>query len=466
MRLKGVSGLIIIVLALIGLAVYGGFQLIPSQTEATFSDVSCGFAEPEYVTIKCLRSGDPVTDTLSVINGQANNFPVRLADARITSYPDGYVIIVIDATTGQTLCSSKSSCLNMPLTFGRTYSFRWTCSLGFACPPSPNVGISGQGTKLKLSVTQIGIDEVDIPGTANCIGNDISSKIALTPENKYDIGWVADNTVPRSVSPELDTGYPIPRGIYRELAPLTAINYNGQAAYCDRLNKKIVGFTKITTWDNGCRLVLDSGNVLLDKTSARYFACTTSDCIAHGLSSDYAMVNYECVYQGIPEDQCNVLGDCGYTQFIDNADGTTVMKEPSSCTNNRCIFTTRQVACNPQRIYGNNQCCKRDVFGNYALEQCTTPIKSCETLGASACCLATQSQYTYKPAPEGKYCCDKENDGIGNVVESKAACGGDDDKCGFLGIDCFLKKIGEIAFLIFLGIVILLVLIIIAKVAR
>ena len=461
-----------------GLAFYGGYQVPLESTEVAFTDKNvCKYGEPEYLTIKCKPSGNPIDDIVSLPAGVDISHTVRLAAATITSIDT--TITVKDSSTNTLMCGpsyagAPRTCPGVALTIGRTYVFRYSCSLFCS---DKIVRITGQAINLKLSIGQIGIDEIDMPSTTNCVSNDMTRDTGVVGEADNIISGASSTdgtSLGRSVSLQLDQAKAYPRGIYRQIPPLFTININGQAGMCDRIDKKVYGFTKVTALDTSCWLALDKGNVLVDKSNARYFACLPADCqTIHGLSSAYTMVNYECIQSDTSTAQCITLSDCEGIggQCIQNADGTIIKKTATSCTANVCQYSNSQVACCPGINYPNNQCCTKDTFGIYKLEQCRTGLLSCESLGSDACCTESQSQYTVNEAPAGKYCCDKNSDGIGKVTETKATCdrepGGDGSgNCGFLDLGCMLSGVGGFLLLVFGLIIIVLILIFLILVAK
>lgn len=464
---KGAVSLGLIAIILAGL-------FMASQMEGLFATVdysqisSYRFGEPEFMTISCKRSGNPVSDMVTITSSGAGH-TVNKADVRIDSIslPSGTFYVEVKTSYGSRVCKTNegTGCNNIPLAKGQTYSFTRTCGF-LGCSGDPVARIIGQPVFLKVSVPQIGIDNVDFPGSAGCIVNDLTAEAAKVTTTQ--LGALADNidmTVPRTITLELDQAKEFPRGIYREIPNIFSINYNSQAGVCNQVDKKIYGFTAANALDGTKWALLDKGNILLDGRQG-YFACSSDACqTLYGLDSSFKVVNYFCIKAEQPRQQCLIQSDCGQTQFIESADGTTTLRE-FSCVQNQCKTADTKVACSPLRQYPNSQCCKRDVFGSYRLEACMQPLLSCESLGSDACCLGTQSTYTYKPAPEGKYCCDRNSDGIGKVTQTKAACDQEDGDggCG-LDIGCWLKSlldalgnIGQwiiVVLLIILGVVVL-----------
>jgi len=429
--MKAEIGAVGIVLLLLGAFILvsnvqqnGGLQL----GSISYSDISkCRIGETEYITLRCEVSGDPIS--LNIHNSPSGSlFTVNTVETSITAVvqtgSDGVTSLIVKDSLGIEQCrktNSVNTCIGKPLIKGVTYTLFRECGL-FGCfsdQPQSYITITGRALFIKVYVPQIGIQGKTLPSSQNCIDQRVTSDL----ENIGISLGIIDSSVPNSVTMQQGQETVISRGVYRELLPITAVNYNGNAAVCEFVPKKIYGFDQVSsTKDGGCIAI--KGSVLVDISTRSLPCCTSSECSAvYGKDSSWNCVDFGC--QQVPgTDQCLVDSDCeGYGQrFIDNSDGSTTMIT-GGCVSRKCETSTQSVSCNPTRSYSNNQCCKRDG-SNYRLDFCTQPLLACDQLGADACCLPTQNTYTLKPAPEGKYCCDKESDGIGSVTENKAVCDG------------------------------------------
>lgn len=420
--MKGVAPLIALVavgviIAGIYFVASGGFQ----YSVITIDEFAqCHLAQPEVLTISCEASGNAVPVSI----GTGTSFVVYLSGAQVLSVSPSQEYILKDAATGAIICNSANgvSCTGTSLVTGRGYEFSKNCGFGICLSGPSTLTFTGRPLGLKLS-SPAGFDRVDVPGTTNCISNDLSSSTINAIWQGTPLAKVIDGGVPRSVSLQEGQSRAFPSGVYRTLAPITTLTYDGKPAICDQFNRKLIGFQKKNAFDGTCYAIQDSGTVLLDRSTDQYFACTDMACqTVYGLSSDYHAVDFSCK-RAPSNSQCIVLNDCGSTQYITNQNGQTVMREPTSCASGVCQFRETNIGCNPSIAYPNNQCCKRDLFGNYNLEACTTGLLSCDQLGTDACCLANQKDFTIKLPPAGKICCDLPKDsGIGKAVSTQAEC--------------------------------------------
>lgn len=414
--MKGITPLVFVIIALAALVILSGGTFLPGQI-VTKEDVvaGCKLAETTYYTIGCDPVGSPVTSKI-VASTTGTSFTINTVETQISglTIPPGVSLLTITTSSGSKLCEyvtffKSDGCTGKSLVTGQTYTAKQDCPFG--C--SSNAVVTMTGRPLQLTYTDDrGLFKVPIPASNNCIRQDISQPI-------IDIsGSVPDKNEEKAIT--LQQGQALTGNrAYRELPSIIGYYYQNTPATCDFVNKKVYGYTKYEGVTGQCYAIPDAANTLLDGKSYQYFCCSDSNCQAYGLGSDYLCSSNQC--QKKPSTaQCIVDNDCGFTtQYIESSAG--VIQREGKCQSGTCSQIDTQIACNPTRLYPDNKCCRQTAFG-WQLQPCTTSLKACDQLGADACCTSSQSQYTVKEAPIGKYCCDKDSDGVGKVVASSQDC--------------------------------------------
>ena len=388
-------------------------------TKTDFINNQCRIAEQEQLTIRCDVLGNEMQMQQAYNKDTPTSFRVELEGAHITGFsvPSGTEGSVVVRTTTNSVVCQGTSCIGQTLIRGQTYSIKVE-NLFCLANCNGNMIYYGRPLSLFLSAPQVGIDNVPIPSSTNCIKQDITSG---TP---FDTLVKIDKNVDRSIAlTGINDARNYPRGAYRELANIVPNYYNDKPAMCDFQNQRVTGFTGHTSLTGQCYAIPDSSILYVDGRSQANFCCSNAQCQSvYGLSSDYNCVNYFCKKE-TSNQQCITIGDCDQLHYITNQDGTTTERKPTSCSSGVCIYSDRKIACNPSLTYSNNQCCKYNpTTGSYGLENCIGGLLSCDTLGANACCTNQQSQYTIKLAPLGKMCCQTTTIGIGVIVNNEEEC--------------------------------------------
>lgn len=425
---------IVIVAAVLVASKYSGHGLFSSVSISEFG--ACKVVAPQYYTLGCSPVGNQVP---FLYNGSSSGTSIKV-DTAVGSFvetarasADGVGAYRLVNSAGQIICQgdkTTNGCDGKGLISGETYSFKEDCGIFGCFGNHATITIRGQQLFLDLGVGTTGF-RATLPGTANCIAQSINDNIKQTTL----AGAIAaigskpgDN--PQSVTlrqGQYESNFYGWISVTNTLAPY---NYNGNAAICDIANKKIVGYTKQTAVDGTCVAVQDSSNVLFDGSSQK-FCCNANDCRnIYGMSSYSACQSNVCVEgtQSNPQqstgptaNSCVSNDQCGPSQYVTNSDGTNY-HVTNVCTAGSCSQTRQQIACNPLQNYANNLCCGTDSSGNWKLGACTSSLTTCDTLGSDACCTDAQTKYTIKAPPAGKFCCDKNNDGVGFVTSSSATC--------------------------------------------
>lgn len=426
----------IVVFSLIGLGLFAfsgiTFEGFGAASEATFDDIknnNCQFAVKEKYTLSCSASGNAIENSVNIVPNKETSYKVITVESRIESVifkndPDIFKGIVkieiwnnakttklcevdtgknIDTCTGLSLRTGIDILLFVPDRGCKGLFSARECGNSLV-----EVNVIGRTLFLKYSDAR-GSAEIDLPGTNNCIFNRFIA-VALPEEERNRIASAESVTLEQGQARDFAAG----AYISREMP--NVLNYNGKPAVCDFPNKKVVGYSKVQSLGGQNYCIQDSSRTLFDGSNEA-FCCSDNQCQTfYGLSSDFKCNNFVCQSKKPSTVQCTVDDDCSgtvQTGFFDQKDGTTVKRE-ASCQNNVCVPRDIVVGCNPLQAYPNNQCCKKDTFGNYQLQQCTQTLNRCEELGSDACCLPNNKQgYTIKSPKEGQQCCDSDGDGIG-----------------------------------------------------
>lgn len=487
-KMKGLLSLLLVVgvVALLG----GVYLLTGGQFNSPFAAVSysdfgsCQVVEPRSYYLECTGVGDPIS---KVFNGSFSGtaFKVETIGSYVETARAFRARLNIEGT-GALVCqidpNNPYACDGKQLSKGQSYKWTILETQFLVNEKDYKITVKGQVLKISLTSTTTGF-ATTLPGTDNCqvqnfndaikqtsVADDVSASnnwgsVTMTENEKRSnfLGWQAVTNA------------------------LPSYNYNGNAAVCDIEKKKIIGFTKGSAVDGSCVAIQDSSNILFDG-AGKNFCCNANDCRLYGMSSNAGCVNNVCQDSstnqvpstGGTADACVTNDQCGPSQYVTNTDSKSYYIQ-NLCISQKCVQTREEIACNPLSSYPNNQCCGRNALTDkWELGTCKASLTTCETLGATACCMETQSKYTLKPAPSGKYCCDIDKDGVGSVTSSQGTCFEEGTSTtginlnvgnpfGFLGdilggIGDFLGDLGGWIFWIIVLIIVILFLLIVIKI--
>lgn len=384
---------IIVFIAVIAIA---AIVLSTQSFQVLISDMGqCKLAEQTYYTIDCSPAGDPQPISYDISGGNSFTFNVLTVSTRVDmttlSAPSGRIgQFWIQSSTGTPLCYEAlnsagtfansppalglSSCNNLQLTTGQTYTVV-TRSNKQLFGGSDDVGkftFTRWGTTLRLRYTDdTGRVNIPLDASDNCKLDDVTTSVQKLA------GVDPDASQSRSLVMQQGQAVYNQRG-YREVAQIAPINVNGYGAICDINTKTVYGYTKVNGLSGVNYCLPDKSQLLVDGRTKAYFVCAETQCqTLYGLSTDYKMNNFFCEKVAATNQQCQTTSDCS-SKFVDQMDASgnvkTVLREATGCSNNVCVYTDKQVGCNPSRQYPNTLICKRDQFGNYVLESATTTV--------------------------------------------------------------------------------------------
>lgn len=192
---------------------------------------------------------------------------------------------------------------------------------------------------------------------------------------------------------------------YRPLLDVNTAYYKGEPVYCDKVAKKLLSFEEFTT-KGGTSYKIPT-NIVLDG-AGRDFCCTNADCPGGNCDT----TTFTCTIEGF----CNSIIECAlYTSptYQQTADGW-IKTYTSSCTDNKCVDTTKIVKCTPTSCPAGMYCDEnKGCLGNKYL---CPQDKCCENSNAYVTSTCSNMGYS-----ENYQCCTNLDSRQG-VGECKISC--------------------------------------------